>query len=82
MVKSEKIEVLAKPPPPTSFTPVKSPEQKRPKAVAPADSAPIRRSLSASLDAAGLASTTGPAGGESVAPTLVDPSPGMSDKVL
>ena len=82
MVKSERIEALAKPPPPTSFTPVKSPEQKRPKAGAPAVGVPIRRSLCATLDAAGPASTTGPAGGDSVAPTLVDPSPGMSDKVL
>lgn len=55
-----KMEVL---PPPTSFTPVKSPDQKRPKASVPApasNAAPLRRSLCAEMDA----TTAGDRGGD------------------
>jgi len=89
LVKSEKVE-LVKPHPPTSFTPVKSPDQKKPKAAEPrqGEGLAIRRSLCADMDAAGLASggeiapSGSGAGSQSVAPTLADASPRMSDKVL
>ena len=54
LVKVEKVE-LVKPPPPTSYTPVKSPDQKRPKAAEPRrDGGLVRRSLCADMDAVGL----------------------------